>query len=66
MNRGISIAFIVIGVLLLVFGVNAWQSVGSAASEVVTGAPTNKAIWLLVGGVLLAIAGIFGVSRKSI
>jgi len=65
MNKGISIGLLVVGVLLLVFGLNAWHSVGSQVSETVTGAPTNKAIWLLVAGALLSIIGLFGTLRKG-
>jgi len=63
MNKGISIALLVVGVILLIFGLNAYQSAGSNISEVVTGAPTSKAIWLLIGGLGAAIIGGINLAR---
>jgi hypothetical protein len=65
MNKSVSIALLVVGIVLIVFGIGAWESVGSEMSEAVTGAPSNKAIWLLGGGVLLAVAGLVGTLRKK-
>ncbi len=64
MNKPISIALLVIGVILICFGVNASNSFGSGVSRVFTGAPTDKAVWLLIGGVASAVVGFFGVIRK--
>jgi hypothetical protein len=64
MNKGISVAFLIIGVILLVFGLNAYHSASSDVSRFFTGAPTDKALWLLIGGVLSGIAGFFGLVRK--
>lgn len=58
MNKGISLALLVIGVLLLVWGINASDSFGSQVSETVNGAPANKTIWLIVGGVVAGLAGL--------
>ncbi|MBL9187089.1 MAG: DUF3185 family protein [Opitutaceae bacterium] len=57
MSRIPSIAFLVVGVILLVFGLNASDSVSSEVSNAVTGTPTNKSIWLLVLGALGILAG---------
>ena len=48
------------GVLLLDFVVNEMNSVGSDLSRAFTGAPTDRAIWMLVGGIAAAVAGIAG------
>ena len=63
MNQGTSIALLVIGIILLIFGFNAYHSASSNISEAVTGAPTSKAIWLLIGGLVAAIVGGFNLSR---
>ncbi|BET69138.1 hypothetical protein ASA1KI_40560 [Opitutales bacterium ASA1] len=57
MNKALSLALLVGGIILLVFGFSASDSVGSELSETVTGTPTDKSIWLLVGGAILAVAG---------
>jgi LPXTG-motif cell wall-anchored protein len=64
MNKPISLALLVIGIILLVMGFNASESVSSEVSEAVTGTPTDKSIWLLIGGALLAIVGGFGMVRR--
>jgi hypothetical protein len=65
MNRAISLAFLVGGVVLLIFGINASQSLGSDISRFFTGSPTDKAIWMLIGGGALCIIGLVGVLRGS-
>jgi hypothetical protein len=60
MNKGISLALVVVGVVLVVYGLNASHSVGSDVSRAVSGTPTDKTIWLLIGGVLAGIIGIVG------
>ncbi|NKE70487.1 DUF3185 family protein [Candidatus Manganitrophus noduliformans] len=65
MNRSISIAVLAGGILLIVFGVGVSQSVSSDISRFFTGSPTEKAIWLLSGGVAATVVGLLGVSRGS-
>jgi uncharacterized membrane-anchored protein len=64
MDKGMSVALLVAGVILLVFGLNAYHSASSDVSRFFTGAPTDKALWLLIGGIVAAIAGFLGLSRK--
>ena len=63
MNKPISIALLAIGAILLVFGLSASDAFASEVSEVVSGSPTDKAIWLLVGGVAALIVGGVGLLR---
>ena len=65
MNRSISVALLVGGVVLLVFGVQAADSLGSDISRFFTDSPTDKAVWMLVGGVILSVAGLAGLVRGS-
>ncbi|PIQ84345.1 MAG: hypothetical protein COV75_02840 [Candidatus Omnitrophica bacterium CG11_big_fil_rev_8_21_14_0_20_63_9] len=65
MNKPISLALLVGGILLIIFGISASESFSSDMSRLFTGSPTDRTIWLLVGGAILAIAGGFGLSRKS-
>lgn len=63
MSRLVSVALLVVGVILLVFGINASESLASEVSEIVEGSPTDKSIWLIAGGALLAILGLGGLVR---
>jgi hypothetical protein len=66
MNRPASIALLAVGMVLILFGFNASNSLGSSVSRFFTGSPTDKAIWLLIGGLLASILGLVGVvSGKS-
>ena len=57
MNKGTAVALLVVGVVLLIFGFDAYHSASSGVSQAVTGAPSSKAIWLLIGGAIAAIIG---------
>jgi len=58
MNKALGIALLIVGVILLVWGVNASESVGSEISKTFTGSPTDKSIWLIIGGVASGITGL--------
>ena len=55
-----SIALLIGGIVLIVFGVSASDSLSSDISRFFTGSPTDKAMWLLVGGAAASIAGAVG------
>jgi hypothetical protein len=66
MPRITSIAILVVGIILLVYGLNASGSFSSSVSRAVSGAPTDKTVWLIALGVIGVIAGGFGlVFRKA-
>jgi len=65
MNKGISIALVVVGVVLVLYGLNASGSMSSGISRTFTGAPTNKTLWLLLGGIAAAIVGLVTMFRPS-
>lgn len=58
MNKAIGIALLVVGVILIVYGINGSNSLSSNLSQTFTGSPTNKTLWLLVGGIASAIIGL--------
>jgi len=64
MNKNLFLALLVIGVVLLVLGVIASDSIGSDISRLFTGWPTDKAVWLLIGGVIATIGGLGGLARN--
>ncbi|HVE10919.1 MAG TPA: DUF3185 family protein [Paraburkholderia sp.] len=65
MTKAISIALIVGGIVLLYFGGQSFHSFSNDVSRVFTGAPTNKTIWLLAGGVVATIAGLIGLTMSA-
>lgn len=65
MNKPLSLALLAGGILLVVLGINVSNSFGSDVSRFFTGSPTDKAIWMLVGGVVGVVAGLLGLARGS-
>ena len=65
MNKLVSIILLVGGIVLIVYGINASNSIGSDFSRLFTGSPTDKSVWLLIGGVVAAAVGAGGLFRGS-
>ena len=65
MNKGIGIALLVVGAALIFYGFNASDSASSSVSRVFTGTPTDKTLWLLLGGSAAAIVGAVMTFRPS-
>lgn len=63
MNKLISLAILAVGIVLVVFGVTAAESFSSDISRFFTGSPTDKAIWMLLGGIVAIIIGLVGLLR---
>ena len=63
MNKLVSIVLIVGGIVLMIIGINATNSFGSDVSRFFTGSPTDKAIWMLLGGTVAAVIGLVGLLR---
>lgn len=63
MNRTLSIVLLIAGCVLIAFGVSASQSFSSGVSRFFTGNPTDKSMWLLIGGIVVAIVGLAGTLR---
>ncbi len=60
MSKIPALALLVVGVILLVYGINASNSVSSSISQTFNGSPSNKSIWLIAIGVIGIISGGFG------
>lgn len=56
-RRAIGSALVVGGVLLLFFGMNAADSFASDMSEMMTGSPTDRSVWMLVLGAIAVVGG---------
>jgi Protein of unknown function (DUF3185) len=65
MNKGIGIALLVAGIVLVIFGCNGYESVSSGVSRTFTGTPTEKTLGLLLGGAVAMIIGAFMAFRGS-
>jgi len=57
MNKVISLVLLLGGVILLIFGINATNAFDSDVSRFFTGFPTDKAIWMLMGGIIASLHG---------
>ena len=56
-RRAFGSALLVGGVILIFFGMNAADSFASDVSEMMTGSPTDRSMWMLVLGASAAVAG---------
>ena len=65
MNKIVSLALLIGGVVLIIFGIQATDSFSSDVSRFFTGSPTNKAVWMLIGGIIAAIIGLTMTLRSS-
>jgi hypothetical protein len=63
MNRIISLAIFAGGIVLVIYGVSASKSFSSDVSRFFTGSPTDKTMWLLIGGIVAIVIGLAGLLR---
>jgi amino acid permease len=66
MNKLILLAILAGGVVLVIYGVAATDSFSSDISRFFTGSPTDKAIWMLIGGIVAIIIGLGGLLRGQL
>jgi FlaG/FlaF family flagellin (archaellin) len=66
MNKAVSLVIFVAGIVLVVFGVAATESFSSDISRFFTGSPTDKAIWMLLGGIVAIVIGLAGLLRGQL
>ncbi len=60
MNKPISLALLIGGIILIIYGISANDSAASGFSRFFTGNPTDKTMWLLIGGGIAAAVGASG------
>jgi hypothetical protein len=58
MNNIVGLAMFGLGVVLLIFGFNESHSASSDVSRFFTGNPTDRSMWLIVGGTGAVIVGL--------
>lgn len=57
-------ALLAAGIVLTIFGINAVDSFSSDVSRFFTGNPTDKSMWLLIGGIAAMVLGAIMSFRK--
>jgi hypothetical protein len=56
-QRLIGIVLLAVGIVLLVMGIRATDSFSSQFSKFFTGSPTDRAVWLTIGGIAAIVVG---------
>lgn len=64
MKRMIWVGLLIVGVVLLVLGVQAMNSLESDVNRFFRGTPTDRSVWFLVGGGVCALVGAVGLFKK--
>ena len=59
MNNIVGLLILALGIVLLILGFNESHSLSSDFSRFFTGNPTDRAVWMLIGGIVALIAGFF-------
>ena len=57
MNNIVGLAVVALGIVLLIFGFNESHSFSSNVSRTFTGNPTDRAMWLIIGGSVAVVVG---------
>ena len=65
MNKLVFLALLAGGVVLLLLGINATNSFSSDVSRFFTGSPTDKAVWMVIGGAAAIVVGLVGTWRSG-
>jgi hypothetical protein len=65
MANVVGLTIFALGIVLLVFGFNETQSFSSGVSRLFTGNPTDRSLWLIIGGFVAVIAGLFLAIRDT-
>ena len=63
MNTPVSIILLVAGIVLLIFGFTSMDSINSSFTKFFSGHPTDKSMWLLIGGAVATVVGLVGFTR---
>ena len=58
MNNIVGLAIFAVGIVLLIFGFNESHSFSSDISRTFTGNPTDRSMWMIIGGAIAVIAGL--------
>jgi hypothetical protein len=65
MNKLVSLILLVGGIILVIYGIQASESISSEFSRLFTGSPTDKTMWMLIGGCVAVLVGAGGFFSSS-
>lgn len=65
MNKPFSLAFLLAGVGLVIYGLSLSRSVRSDLSDMFNRFPGTPSGWLVIAGFILAVLGVIGFLRRS-
>jgi hypothetical protein len=65
MNKAVGAALVAVGVILVIYGISASESFSSDVSRFFTGSPTDRTIWLFVGGAAALVVGLVLMFQRS-
>ena len=63
MNKALALVLLTGGIVLLMYGFIEYDSTSSDISRFFTDSPTDKSIWMILGGTVATVLGAFGLSR---
>jgi hypothetical protein len=63
MTKLLSLLLLTGGCILAIYGFNESRSLGSEFTRLFTGSPTDRSLWLLIGGILAIVIGAGGLLR---
>jgi hypothetical protein len=58
-----SVAILAAGIILIIWGMMEMDSFSSDVSRIFTGSPTDRSMWLLIGGIIVSIIGVAGIVK---
>ena len=64
MNKNVSIVLLVIGIVLLVLGFQEFGAFGSRLSRALGSGPSERALFLMIGGAVCTVFGGRGIFKK--
>ncbi|MBA3698872.1 MAG: DUF3185 family protein [Planctomycetes bacterium] len=60
MKMPIALAILVVGIILLLFGLNSSQSILDSFSRIFSGQFSDRTMWFIVGGSVCVVVGLYG------
>jgi drug/metabolite transporter (DMT)-like permease len=63
-KRLIGIVLLVVGVILIGWGLNEAGSFGGKLSSAISGSPSDRVLWFYISGAVCALIGLFNLFKK--